>query len=336
MQSLKSQIITHIKQMFSAEKYDAHPALSTTSISMIKNEQDIIEPFIRHNSKLMDLMFIIDNNSHDETKSICLKLSRELRNIIIINNPSTTYDQSTITSQALRYIQAATFSDFIFFLDADEFISASNQDDLLMKLANIPIGSCGLMPWKTFIPDPQLSESEQPEPLKRMRFRRRLESPQYHKAALRLGGTLDQRLTVSQGNHMVFNHKNKPLKTIYLHNIPLLHFPVRSMDQILAKGAIGHNANKARKDYIEGQGYQWERLHNIFLSGAQLNERQLAIEAVNYAQSASELTLESRIEIDNHNINETRKYSNGRFAHAEKLILASQEHHKPWAPPPPY
>ena len=42
------------------------------SLSMVKNEQDIIEPFIRHHGSLVDAMIILDNGSVDQTRNIAL------------------------------------------------------------------------------------------------------------------------------------------------------------------------------------------------------------------------------------------------------------------------
>ena len=45
------------------------------SITMVKNEMDIIESFIRYNLNILDGMIILDNGSTDSTLNIikCLK-----------------------------------------------------------------------------------------------------------------------------------------------------------------------------------------------------------------------------------------------------------------------
>jgi hypothetical protein len=47
------------------------------SISMIKNEVDIIELFIRYNLKFLDAMIVLENGSYDKTKDILIKLEKE-------------------------------------------------------------------------------------------------------------------------------------------------------------------------------------------------------------------------------------------------------------------
>ncbi|MDE2446855.1 MAG: glycosyltransferase family 2 protein, partial [Alphaproteobacteria bacterium] len=50
------------------------PVVGSAAISMVRNEQDIIEPFVRHNSALVDLLFVLDNCSTDHTRQILREL----------------------------------------------------------------------------------------------------------------------------------------------------------------------------------------------------------------------------------------------------------------------
>ena len=47
------------------------------SISMVRNENDVIESFVRHNLALMDEMHIIDHGSSDGTREILIQLKEE-------------------------------------------------------------------------------------------------------------------------------------------------------------------------------------------------------------------------------------------------------------------
>ncbi|ENU81550.1 hypothetical protein F975_00158 [Acinetobacter sp. ANC 3789] len=50
---------------------------------MVKNEEDIIENFIRWNMKFLDSLYIIDNNSTDGTVDIINQLISEGFNITL-------------------------------------------------------------------------------------------------------------------------------------------------------------------------------------------------------------------------------------------------------------
>ena len=58
----------------------SEPVVRSVAICMIRNEQDVIEPFLRHTSPLVDLIIIMDNCSTDDTRSIIRDTARELGN----------------------------------------------------------------------------------------------------------------------------------------------------------------------------------------------------------------------------------------------------------------
>ena len=41
-------------------------------LSMVKNDQDIIEPMLRHNAALLDALIVLDNGSVDDTRVIAV------------------------------------------------------------------------------------------------------------------------------------------------------------------------------------------------------------------------------------------------------------------------
>jgi hypothetical protein len=77
------------------------------SLSMVKNEQDIIEPFIRHNSRYVDFMIIVDNASVDLTRRIAIDCARELKTIIIAGSEEFAYNQAERMTRLLHYCQSA-------------------------------------------------------------------------------------------------------------------------------------------------------------------------------------------------------------------------------------
>ena len=46
-------------------------------LSMVRNESDVIETFIRHNLTLLDELHIVDHNSSDNTREILIHLKQE-------------------------------------------------------------------------------------------------------------------------------------------------------------------------------------------------------------------------------------------------------------------
>jgi SAM-dependent methyltransferase len=306
----------------SAKLAPSPPPLDFVSITMARNEQDIIEPFVRHHAGLMDLMFILDNRSTDRTRRILHDLARELGNVIVTDCPEEGYNQARIMTDALQCVQSAVFADYVFLLDADEFLPTQDPKIVREALRAVPKAGMGLMPWKTFVPAPDASEASTPEPLDRLQWSRLVEAPQYYKAVLRAGGGLVPDLQVIQGNHSIADAAGDALPSVTLETFPLYHMPLRSCEQLAAKGLIGWQANVARiaDTKRNGEASQWKRLHDLVKTGTRPTESDLSAEAVNYAQDVPATGFDEAVRRDQHGVSTERRYSDGRFGKAEALL----------------
>jgi hypothetical protein len=133
-------------------------------LSMVKNEQDIIEPFIRHHARLLDALVILDNASLDETRRIAMDCARELGNVAVADSDEFGYAQAERMTRLLHGCQSAFFADFVLFLDADEFLSTPDRPALLRNLDAIPPGGVGHLPWRTFVLKPGEDAAATPDP----------------------------------------------------------------------------------------------------------------------------------------------------------------------------
>lgn len=325
-----------------ARQLGVQPVLHSVSISMVRNEQDIIEPFLRHHAALLDLMVVLDNRSTDETRDIAIRVARELGNIVVADCPDEGYNQSRIMTEALFGVQSACFADYVLFLDADEFLPCIDRTELGHRLAAIPPGGTGLMPWQTFIPDPTLDENERPDPLARMTLRRREELPVYYKAIYRPAGGLDPGVTVDQGNHGMHGVSGEPLPHIVLDHLPLRHFPLRSTEQMAAKGVISWQSNLRREGFnpASAAAHQWKVLHDLVIAGQRPDKAELTRLALNYARTGPEPHFPQDTAPADHGLRLPRRYSDGRSAAADRLIAASGNNANPGpsafrVPPPP-
>ena len=298
------------------------PVLDLVSISMVRNEQDIIEPFIRHHAAVMDLMFILDNRSTDRTRAILQDLARELGNVIVTDCPDEGYNQSQIMSAALQSVQAAVFADYVFFLDADEFLATRSKAGLLNALREVPKEGMALLPWKTIIPDPDIGEDQVPDPLHRLKWLRVVETRNFSKAVLAAAGGVMPDLKIAQGNHSISDGTGEPLPALLLPDLPLYHMPLRSSEQLASKGLIGWQANLARNDRQPeiGEAAQWKRLHDLAQAGQRPSPQDLTREALRYAHSDEPPAFEAAVVPFDHGVRAERRYSDGRFARAETLL----------------
>ena len=233
------------------------------AIAMVKNERDIIEPFLRHNSMFFDAFIVIDNGSVDGTREILEQCASELKPVIFANRPEFAYHQGSFITKVTRFVQSIYQADFITFLDADEFISSSDRTQFEEDLSLIPSGCVGQMAWKTFVPNPSPPDDHNNDPLASMNMRRKEELPQYHKAIYRADRKTDE-IIVSQGAHSIIDPETgQDIAAVDLPNTLLFHLPIRSADQLASKAVVGWIANVARDPAIihSGEGFQWGELY---------------------------------------------------------------------------
>ena len=108
------------------------------TFTTVKDEEDIIESFVRYHMNIVDGMVISDNCSNDSTLSILKKLKKEGLNIDILEDHNQYFDQNKKRKELFDYTYQTYKPDFIFPIDADEFISCKkgNPKDIIKNLDN--------------------------------------------------------------------------------------------------------------------------------------------------------------------------------------------------------
>ena len=123
-------------------------------LSMVRNESDVIETFVRHNLTLLDELHIIDHNSSDNTREILTLLKEEGLPLHIYHYNELEYAQERILNNIMRHIINNDNSiDYIFPLDADEFIYCHSRETLDIFLKLIPQDRVGMYTWRGYLPN---------------------------------------------------------------------------------------------------------------------------------------------------------------------------------------
>ncbi len=229
-------------------------------ISLIRDEEDIIESFVRHNLAYLDKLYIIDNLSMDNTVDILTSLKQEGLAIEVWESKSCSYQQNRAMTTALRkVVQQDPEAEFAFLLDADEFLGCADRQALLADVAKIEAGGYGIMPWKTYVPIEQDLQHLSPAmPVtSRMTHRRSHEGHQMFKAVV--PKALFGSARVRQGSHTLLRMDGGALPK-YLLTTPLAHFPVRSANQLLAKIILSHHSQRMKKNSAPNEGIHWENM----------------------------------------------------------------------------
>lgn len=305
------------------------PAPRILGLSMVKNEQDVIEPFVRHNMQFLDHFVVMDNASGDQTRSILRQLSAEFDTLTCIDDPTFGYTQSQRITALLHETQARHRADFIVFLDADEFILAGNRDAFVSRLADtIPSGGTGALPWRTYVLTPQTAQEAAADAPRSMQWRRTAEYSQVYKSVLRLDGAVQTDLVVGPGAHRIWRNA-KPIERPTLPDSYLAHFPIRSPDQFTAKvivawaACLRANPNAA----ATGMSFQWRDNFETLARGEVIDSNALAEASFRYATTdTAAIDWASRVVFDPVGFSYERKYSTGAFGDPIAIIARAWQH----------
>ncbi|MEI7775673.1 MAG: glycosyltransferase family 2 protein, partial [Verrucomicrobiota bacterium] len=267
-----------------------HDGGSIAGLAMVKNEEGIIEPFVRHNLRFLDVLCVLENGSTDRTRDILLALQREGLPVVVFDDPEVAYLQSEKMTRLLKAVMSTMFPDFVIPIDADEFIKCSSKEQLIASLRTIPSGGVGYVPWQTYVVTPWDVEAGMTDVPRSMNTRRLQEMPQYVKAVIRLDGRYVPELIFTQGNHAVERTDRVPVVSVGLKGIFLGHFPVRNARQMEAKAIVGWMAYlmKDRNSRHASSGYQWREAFDQVIAGGIVPDT-LSRMSMMYAQQRDEI-----------------------------------------------
>jgi len=259
--------------------------------SMVKNCEDVIESFARHNLQFLDALVVIDNGSSDATRAILDALIVEGLPVVVLDDPEFAYYQSKRMTDLCRLVGLATAADFVFPLDDDEFIRASSRSDLELELSTLGQLDCALVPVQNYIPHAAGSGAFE-NPLASITMRLAVEDPQLYKVWIPKRVVQSETFFLEQGNHDV--GEAAQAHRVVLECSRIAHFPVRSPEQIVAKAIGGWLSYVARGDVdAHTMGFHWRRMYERFLNEPDIAWSDLTELAANYArpEGAALLTL---------------------------------------------
>jgi glycosyltransferase involved in cell wall biosynthesis len=205
-------------------------------ITQVRDECDIIELFVRINSRIFDHIYIIDNNSVDATAYILNKLKQEGLPISTTFDGDNTYNQDGLVTNALRSINANGQYDWFMFLDADEFLEET-KDDILEKLERTPKHLVPKAMWRSWVPT-SLDYFEHKNPLYTVFNPLENENHITYKAIIDRNRAPHVKIT--HGNHEWKRLDNGLIVPDYYSGIRINHFPIRSVEQITSKAVLNH------------------------------------------------------------------------------------------------
>ena len=220
--------------------------MKIAGISMIRNDADIVEPFVRHTLRLLDHLFVIVHCPQDGTGEILGALHSEGLPMTLVFDEEPAFLQGERLTWLARQAYATFGADCVFPLDADEFIVPPERSAIEAALTTIPADAVAArIRLRTFVVTAE-DPPDEPNPLRRIRFRPQHEA-KVSKIVLAPGFANDRMLVIDHGNHGLLRvgagaaHQQLPS----LPQLALAHYPVRSAEQLMNKTIIGYLAHLA-------------------------------------------------------------------------------------------
>jgi len=249
-------------------------------VAMVRNEIDVIETFVRHNLAFLDALAVVDHGSFDGTSDVLAKLRDEGLSLQVAYDADPAYRQAQTMTRLAREALISG-ADFVFVLDADEFLKLESRAVLERTLAEVPAGMHAAMHWLTYVPDAFDDDTFGPGHLWW-----RLENERHGLMKVIVSRALLERTSdaLAMGNHAVLSGaaSAQPHARIAKEAVALGHCPVRSRAQLEAKIIVGYLANLASGPTERRLGRHWRELYEELRAGRSLDGARLRQIATNY------------------------------------------------------
>ncbi len=253
--------------------------MSIVSITWARNEADILESFVRHNSAAVDRIIIVLHKTTDHSLNLLNTLKEEGMPLEIRTSEIDYHAQGEVLTALMHELALAPDTEWILPLDADEFLCGDGN--LYQTIRNTAADRTVLLPWKTYVPTEKDHPAE-PDVLQRMTFRRSYEPYQYNKVMI--PRALAAESTLPMGSHVLLKRNTAvPQPSVEHSTLHIAHFPVRSEQQLKRKIVQGWEAHASHPHTLPDQSYHWKALYERCQDPTPMSTEELTTIALQYA-----------------------------------------------------
>ena len=264
-------------------------------VSMLRNEADIIRFFAAHVLALFDEIVLIDHGSIDGTTEFLEQLAAQFEQVTLMHLDEVDFLQSVALTHVMRELPVLRNADWVFSLDADEFLPFENRGELDEALAGydrcpvISITGQHLVPTNYgdgALPSDQTSV-----------FLTLPKGQAVQKIAFQPARVPIQRMVMGQDMRSLLETQNGLVVPAFEAGFSLLHLPVRSADQVMMKLHQGVRAFETgqRQDRLP-QADHWQKMRAA-LTDRSFSDQVMNGLAASYSLQPSRITPISEVEL---------------------------------------
>lgn len=229
-------------------------------VSMAKNEEDIIESFVRYYMTFVDGMIIVDHNSEDDTGKILNELKREYSSLVVEYLDTVEYAQYIVMTSLMDKAANEMGADWILPLDIDEYLIPKNGVDCRSLIRGIKDNVVSV-DWV----DHELIDTEHDRDkflLSRL-CNRSLKPNAMSKIIVKGNFVRNNSVRLVQGNHGLVTKADNGVED-YISasrntSLILAHYPHRSKEQFVSKNAIGWLTTSLKYSSATTMSVHWKR-----------------------------------------------------------------------------
>jgi Glycosyl transferase family 2 len=243
-------------------------AMRLVGASVVRDEEDIIDAFVRHNLAFLCHLHIVAHRCGDRTETILHSLRQDRFPISIIRQE----DAALRKADWLNELAARSFSqgaDVVVPLDADEFVKIADRKGLPGRLSAIPESLHPAWRWQSYVPTLETLSHAGAAPvdvLQQARHRLKRERSMVPKVLLRRDAARSG-WRIDEGAHCLVGVDMTSRLALMTH-CWLAHFPVRSSAQFERKIRHGQNVRSTYRPTPSTRAHWLHPYERIFRSGA--------------------------------------------------------------------
>lgn len=221
------------------------------AVSIVKNEADIIEAFVRHTAYWVDHHLVFDHESTDGTREILQALQREGLPLALYTDGALANLQQDRSNHLSRLAVTQFDADWVLPLDADELFTGPSREDLEEKLASainpnpFSLYLCNYYPTK-------LDDGTETNPVLRLRYCQQTLSPT-KKIIIPRSLILAEGVIAGKGSHALYRDQ-QPLADLALpvEEYHLAHLALRSPQHQVLRVVLAELQKLSRGSAAEG------------------------------------------------------------------------------------